>query len=111
MGLNLSLIIEHPAYQIEPVLGYDRLTVTTQNRELFETLRAEALQLPQELYAYLDEGLTKTRSDPYGNPLTYTEASTLARLFFTVMLGPRDEAVAEFLKALPGDTRVVLWWH
>ncbi len=112
MGLNLTLVIENTAYAgcEDVVLGYDRLTVATQNRELFDRIEREAIPLEQQLYEYNDEGLRKTGTTPYGRPLTWLPAKALAAELSAISLGARDRAVLMFLQSLPADTRIVLWW-
>jgi hypothetical protein len=58
---------------------------------------------------YNDDGLEKRRDDPYGTPLTYVEACEFNKID-TVCLNPWNRAVIEFIRSLPEDTPVVLWW-
>lgn len=58
---------------------------------------------------YGDEGLKDYTTDPYGTPLTYLTAAEL--LSVAPPENERGPSVWAYLKALPPDTPVVLWWH
>lgn len=57
-----------------------------------------------------DAGLTWTETDRYGQPLTYTTPADLRRLKVPADLTPWNAAILAFIRALPEDTRVILFW-
>jgi len=59
---------------------------------------------------YADEGCKQVTEDPYGTPLTYVPAAEFRKV---KPKGTNDwnKAILAFLKTLPPDTPVVLWWH
>jgi hypothetical protein len=60
---------------------------------------------------YEDEGLKEWKEDPYGQPLTFMLAHTIARHLSAASLHGFDAATLAYLNALPPETRVVLWWN
>lgn len=49
--------------------------------------------------------------DPYGSPLTTVSAGELAAVTADPYPWDGNEAALAYLRALPADRRVVLWWH
>lgn len=61
---------------------------------------------------YGDNGVHETRNDSYGSGLEYAKAGDLARVMSKIKeMTPWNEAVMAFVKALPKDTPIVLYWH
>lgn len=95
-------------------LTYTRIGLRGGARAFAEQL--EASQLPVHLLPpgaqvewYGDEGLKKTREDPYGEPLTFMRAGDLVKL--EMPPSKRWAAAWAYLKALPPETPILLWWH
>lgn len=111
MSVNLQLIFEKngPRGRVLPThtLGLDH-----QDYELFRLIVSEAIPLADGCYDYMDDrGLVERDTDPYGMPLTYMSAHTLAKHLATADLRGWDVAVLAFVKALRPEARVVLWWN
>lgn len=125
MGMDLTLCPEKYGARLwhGSHLAYTRIDLG-RNYELFgqidskmgrdETIKQVCTpqRLPPnvEFMWYGDEGIKATRTDPYGDLLTYVEAGELAKV--DVPKGdPWNQAVFAMMKALPENTPVVLWWH
>jgi hypothetical protein len=79
---------------------------------LFAGLAERARPLPEGLRvgSYEDAGLTFTAVDRAGGPLTFITPPDLAGLPSPGEISPWNSAVLAFLRALPGDARIVLFW-
>lgn len=109
MSINLTLAFDRYAFN-GPILCFERHRLDWQDYEAFDRIKAEAVPLGDSVYWYEDEGLKQRAEDPYGKPLTFMPAHTIARHLSKVPLRGWDAAVLAFLNALPPATRVVLWW-
>ena len=115
MSLSLTLIFENvPNFgdHGRHVLGHDRLHYGGFSRDRQEALAALATPLGRPLYVYEDGGLRATSEDPYGTPLTFITAHMLwrSKLLRHSDTRPWDNAIDEFVRLLPPDTRIILWW-
>lgn len=79
---------------------------------LFGRLSRLARPLPEGLKVgnYEDEGLTFTNVDRAGSPLTFVTPADLAGLDVPAEVSPWNIAILAFLRALPDDMRIVLYW-
>jgi len=57
-----------------------------------------------------DDGLKCDDTDRYGKPLTYTTSTELRRLKAPEDLAPWNEAILAFLRTLPPEKRLILYW-
>ncbi len=87
------------------------------DHRLFAQLSADATPplvrlLPPGLQAgvYRDAGLTFTATDGYGKPLTFATPGDMRALRLPGDLTPWNCAVLAFLRALPPDNRLILFW-
>lgn len=110
MSINLTLIFDRFAHG-SPILGYNRLALGYQDYELFDQIKADAVPLSGGVDWYHGDGLEVVSKDLYGTPLTYMSAHTLAHHFANEELCDADAGVLAFVKHLPPDARIVLWWH
>jgi len=60
---------------------------------------------------YGDEGIEVCTTTPYGDPLTFVRAKEFRKVKTDKTIGKWNLAVIRFLRALPPETPVVLWWH
>lgn len=60
---------------------------------------------------YTDEGIKGMTKDDYGAPLTYVLAGEFRDIPLSFYFSIWNKAVLIFLKALPIEIPVVLWWH
>jgi len=104
-------------------LCYDRLGLN-RNYELFAQIDEEKSRMPaieavcdpkdipqgKRVHWYGDDGLKTITEDPYGCGLTYVDAREFANVE-PGETGDWNKAVLAFLKALPPETPIVLWWH
>jgi hypothetical protein len=109
MSINLTLVFDHFCLS-GPLLAYERLRLDWQDYEAFDRIKAEAVPLPEGVQWYEDDGIEHRAEDPYGEPLKFMAAHTLARHLSALPLRGWDVAVLTFVKSLRPDTRVVLWW-
>lgn len=63
------------------------------------------------LSIYGDKGLYDATNDPYGDALTWIEAQAFGSISIVTEYSHWNSAVVTFLKMLPPNTAVVLWWH
>jgi hypothetical protein len=99
-----------------PFLNHASLRFERGHR-LFAQLSADATPplvrlFPPGLQAgvYRDAELTFTATDGYGKPLTFATPGDLRALCLPGDLAPWNCAVLAFLRALPPDHRLVLFW-
>jgi hypothetical protein len=126
VGLDLTLLPKrHPSIN-DWILCHDRLSLDS-DYDLFARLghprfegegrRVTPHPTPPEwtkIQVYGDDGIEVMTTDAYGNPLTFL----YAREFFDTGAWPWmtessdwNVAVREFVRALPRETPVILWWH
>lgn len=110
MGFNLHLGIDRYWHNQRPPLCYQRLRLDHRAELVEDELKAVSVPLLEGAYWYGDEGLKVETTDCYGEPLTWVPAITLAHRLERLDLGTWDLAVLAYLKTIPPDTRVVLWW-
>lgn len=110
MSLNLTLAFDRYGFD-GPILCYERHRLDYQNDDWFDQIKAEALPLPDGVRWYDDDGLETATEDCYCESLTFMSAGVIARHLSTRALHGFDAAVLAYVKALPPETRVVLWWH
>jgi len=109
MGMDLTLAIDLWPGLNRSLLAYDRMSVT-RNYDLFDQIRTlEPRPLERYLDWYGDEGIERRDDDPYGAVLTYLTAGELGKL--DPGEGWLNVAAWAYLRALPPNTTVLLWWH
>jgi hypothetical protein len=121
MGLDLTLAPEN--YPSSWWLTFDRIRVDRDYRLYSQIagLRGTAgytqvcnpRPIPSNVKVqwYEDEGIKERKTDPYGSPLTYLTAGELLAVALPTNASPWNKGVWAFLKELPPDTRILLWWH
>ena len=109
MSVNLTLAVDRYGFN-GPILCYERHRLDWQDYEAFDRIKAEAVPLTDGVQWYEDDGLKAWGEDPYGKPLTFMSAHSIARHLSAAPLRGFDAATLAYLKALPPETRVVLWW-
>ncbi len=79
---------------------------------LFGQLSRIAQPMPDGLKVgtYEDDGLTFTEVDRAGNRLTYCTPADLGALDVSGEVGQWNRAVLSFLRELPREARIVLFW-
>lgn len=63
------------------------------------------------VWFYEDEGIDKTREDPYGTGLTFLYAKEMKKLEIPEDASPLNKAIKSFIDALPGDMPIILQWR
>ncbi len=113
MGLDLALLPDRwPKLEVIgwTALAYDRLALL-RDYELFERIKKVPTTPVPMIQNYEDEGIRNRTTDPYGDPLTRCTAGALSEIPEPKGLHPWNRAVMAFVRALPGNTPIVLWWH
>ena len=111
MGLSLTLLPERHS-NAHWFLAYSRLPLMDMSWDFGRVISNASSPLRQKIDIYGDDGIESVMDDCYGDPLTYIHADTMAKLLEEMPSEiPWDIAVLAFVKALPKDTRIVLWWH
>lgn len=69
-------------------------------------------QLPAQYWFEVVDGSERkrTRNDGWGNRLTFVYAEDFARVMPHKDASPRNLAILSFVKALPPDTPIILYW-
>ena len=125
MGLDLTLIpIRY--HKIEWWLATD--TLSTQRDGLghlindgvhAKTLKTHPIPSKKDFRFYDDDGLKKRTTDPYGGKLRYVKAGKLAEFFEDIgeenpnvtEFSEWNQGIMDFVKRIPSETPIVLWWH
>lgn len=109
MSVHLTLVFDQYGLAGR-IPAYTRMSLEWQDYDAFDRIKAEAVPLSNGIDWYDDDGLEERRDDQYGEPLTFLPAHAVARHLSAAPLRCWDAAVLAFVKALPPDSRVVLWW-
>jgi len=113
MGIDLTLVVEAYIKDDDYPLAYERLR-TDRNYDLHDSIKqcgVVEFRKGRKLHWYNDEGLEYTDEDYYGERLTSTRAKLVADAMAKHKLTPKNNAVMQYMKALPPDTEIFLWWH
>lgn len=110
MGIDLAV---HPnRYYDQPNFGdgFNRLAFR-RKRELFDrirTLSSRKLEAERDFVYYDDEGIESAKVDGYDDPLKYVEAQHFANIHSD---NQWNEAILTFLRSLPPQMPIVLYWY
>lgn len=108
MGVDLTLmpILAEDFWSCHDVLELPR------NYDAFDTIRAiDPQEVPGVVNTYRgEEGFGPTKTNPYGQPLTWLPAGPLALILADVD-GWKYQAAAAWLAKMPEGWPVVLYWH
>lgn len=133
MGIYLSLLPLRKKEDLKEscVLCYERIefdqdyVIFGQLHDFSEWITKEGMdsKIPQKphiipkpiplnlwLNLYDDDGLEKTREDRYGDELTFVFAKQLKHLKIRGT-SAKNKAIKAFIKLLPNDTPIILFWH
>jgi len=113
MGTDLTLVVNKFGYNDNMPLAYERIRID-RDYDLFDSIKqAGALPLREnrDLLWYGDDGIEQRTEDPWGAPLTSIRAGILADVMSRHDLSPKNSAVTVYMRALPSDTEIFLWWH
>jgi hypothetical protein len=111
MGLDLTLAYSpwrSDQGAPEPLL-YSRLSLN-RDYELFDQIKElPVIPVTGPVLWYGDEGLETRETDPYGDRLTWVNAFH----FHNVKGSENSEnaAILAFVRTMPPDRRIYLWWH
>jgi len=123
MGLDLTLVPIRHHEGMDWWLGHERLGLdrdglghmilnrNEDGQKLAAPLKPKRLPRKVHFDWYGDEGIERTTTDSYGDPLFYVKAGDLAKAAGHWKGSPWNEAAMAFVKALPADTPIILWWH
>ena len=111
----MTLVPErYPNLGGEP-LAYCRFDLDGRWYDFQGELSGYATVLVGGLHWYSDGGLEVVTKNPYGNPITFVTAQKLIEVWDDCMkekaLGEWDRAIIAFIRELPGDHRIFLWFH
>jgi hypothetical protein len=115
MGIDLTLMPDKwPGLSVHGApLGFDRLGLQCGHCDLFQELESVATVAPHGIYYYGDEGIARETENPYGRPVSFVTAGQIVKILDSIEWEWRewDAAVWAFIRALPPDRRVFLWFH
>lgn len=110
MGIDLTVLPNRFYDQPGFGDGYNRLEFWREAK-LFDRIRelkSFPLESDRRFAYYSDDGIEHTLTDAYGSPLQYVEAWE----FINVHSDNKwNNAVIQFLRSLPLQMPVVLYWH
>ena len=110
MSVSLVLAFDRYTFSKGPIFCYERHRLDWYDYKVFDQISDEATPLAEGVMWYEDEGVELRKEDPYGDPLKFMSAHSLIRYLNKAPLSGWDLATLAFLKALPPEARVVLWW-
>jgi hypothetical protein len=121
MGLNLTLLpLQNPRELVEvSVSTYNRLRFDRDYSLFGQIINInkskpiiKPLAIPPQLWVeiYEDEGLNRTRTNNYDNGLTFVYAYELKKLKLSKNVSAINRAIMAFVRKLPDDTPIILWW-
>ncbi len=116
MGVDLTLVPERFAPS-DCMLGVTRFMLD-RNSDMFNVLRKLPINRFSSKFRYWkygDDGLETVNRTPYDDPLTFLYASDFSELPADFNeeeeLSEYNSAVFAFIRKLPPETRILLWWH
>lgn len=111
MGLDLTLL-PHKHHHVSGTPFLCESLRMDRDYDLFGRLRACPSREAGSVEVHSDDGWRRTDGDPYGDPIRYALAGDLAAVLpADVEVSPWNAAVIAFVRALPADVPVYLWWH
>jgi len=111
MDLDLTLL-PHKHHHLSGVPLLCESLRLDRDYDLFGRLRACPSREAIPVDVHTDDGWRRTTTDPYGDPVRYALAGDLAAVLpADVSTSPWNDAVIAFVRALPADVPVYLWWH
>ena len=112
MGVDLRL---HPMkyHTMDWWLGTESFSLDRDYELQFQVKRCASKLIPstKRVQLYKDHGVSNTTEDAYGELLRYAEAGELAKCSLSKNASPWNRAAWEFIRNLPPETPVILWWH
>lgn len=113
MGLDLTIAVDD-YHGLSTPSTYTRLAFHGRYYHLFDALEKQASPVGKILW-YGDDGLKEVTTNPYGTPILSIDADEMIALIDSHKnadeLGTWDVAVVAFIRALPPDTAIYLWFH
>lgn len=88
----------------------DRGVMGDEGGDVKQVCKPKPLPPNVEFMVYNDEGLKETRTDKYGEGLTYVEVWELKKVKLPVDSSDWNKAIFAMIKALPDAYPVVLMW-
>jgi hypothetical protein len=120
MGLDLTLLPLHHQSEITSrnIMCYDKLRVRRED-DIINMLReddpttlvTQALPPGAKLVSPMYEPKKTSRKDPYGDELKYAFAKDFKKFKWPEEMDRRNKGVRAYLKALPPDIPIILYWH
>lgn len=130
MGLDLTImpLRNRRALDDSTVLCYDRLGFSRDSRifrqitdpdgkSAFPDEGIEAVvltySLPPKMFLeiYGDEGLRRTRQNPYGGEMVYTFAEEMRKITLSEDVSTKNKAIMAYVNALEADIPIILEWR
>ena len=111
MGINLTIAVD--PYNMGTPYGNQQLSFRGRYYSLWSDLEKAADPIPA-IWWYKDKGLEKVTHNPYGSPILQITAGDMLKLIDQHEIPEKakwDLAVVAFIRALPEDTDIYLWFH
>ena len=114
MGVDLTLVpVVYP--NVDWILAYTRIEMRGRWYGLWECLTKLSKPLNHEISWYGDEGIKKESETPYGKPLTWVTAEQFIKAVKIAKckkdMVDLDKAAVAYVRALPPDMKIILWFH
>lgn len=114
MGLDLTLL-PHKHHHVSGTPFLCESLRLDRDYALFDLILTAPRHFPGgPVEIHSDAGWEKRTTDPYGDPIYYVKAGDLAVALSDIAAlstSPWNAAVIAFVRALPADVPVYLWWH
>ncbi|KXK08790.1 MAG: hypothetical protein UZ21_OP11001000345 [Microgenomates bacterium OLB22] len=120
MGLDLTLILVNEPGGINKVSHYAKNTLRLEREGFYgqflssqgDPAKVQARPIPKRLWVgvYTDEGLQMTREDAYGEELMWLYAHELLATLSLCVRNRWNKAIMAFIKAIPPETPIILYW-
>lgn len=112
MGLDLTLL-PHKHHHLSGVPFLCESLRLDRAYALFDLILTAPRHFPGgPVEIHSDTGWDKCTANPYGEPIYYVKAGDLAAAIPAALsTSPWNAAVIAFVRTLPADVPVYLWWH
>jgi hypothetical protein len=123
MGLDLKVLFptrQAGVLSSKDIYCFDCLTFAQESRlfgqirnmrdlvDVIPRVRVHRLPSSSSVHRFTESGLVATKTDAYGDPLTYLFATQCVALESE---SPANKAILAYIKALPSRAPIILMWH
>lgn len=114
MGIDLAISPDRFPMPNVKFLASNRLGFEGRYYDLWDKLEQAADVTGETILWCEDDGWTERTENPYGTPLKFITAGKFVEAVDAsgvTTMKPFDSAIVGFVRLLPPDTRLLLWFH